>query len=69
MNLPAESDVEWGVAFCVADVNIDAAFRGGVVVEHQLEHLKRSIELIKILLIYHIVGASSKHICYERNGE
>ena len=68
MNLPAKGDVEWGVAFCIADVNVDAAFRGGVVVEQQLEHLKiRSIELIKILRILKVT--SSKRICYERNGE
>ena len=43
MNLPAEGDVERRVAFCVSDVDVDT-FRGGVVVEQQLEHLKsRSI--------------------------
>ena len=44
-NLPAERHVEGRVAFGVADVDVDAAGRAGVVVQEQLEHLEGYIKV------------------------
>ena len=45
-NLPAERHVEGRVAFGVADVDVDASGRAGVVVQEQLEHLEGYIRVI-----------------------